>query len=221
MDRAVSKENLMEYLLRNERRLKVNILSEKRVVKFKAFKIARTFHTTPLKVLDLLIELKEDKKIKWFKREGSLICVELALSPVIAILLLLAITTSLAVLLYVTLCGAVPTILGGAVSYGYESISIDCVTLNEDGSFIIIVRNTGDVKTIIDSVYLLDYLTESFVAKAELLYVNGGGYDRYSIEPGQVIELSGTFSTSLCGTYRMKIVTVTGVEATTIVVVRD
>ena len=107
------------------------------------------------------------------------------------------------------------------VSYEYESICIDSAKLSSDGTFVIIVRNTGDVKATVDTIYLLDYLTSNLVARAELFYVNGNQYDKIAVEPNSVVEIHGTFGVTVWGTFTIKVVTLTGVEASVITIVRS
>ena len=138
-----------------------------------------------------------------------------ALSPVVAVLLLLAISVALTVMLYTTLVPMASSIVGYcAISQAVERVRVDSAVLFENSTFIVVVRNVGEVACELDDIYLVDSVTGSLVARSAVLLTDGQGYDRLRLEPGSVVEVAGSFGTTLTKgkVYEIKVVTANGVE---------
>mgnify|MGYP007013841958 CR=1 FL=1 len=72
----------------------------------------------------------------------------------------------------------------------------------------------GEVACELDDIYLVDSVTGSLVARSAVLLTDGQGHDRLRLEPGSVIEVTGSFGTTLTKgkVYEIKVVTANGVE---------
>jgi len=139
------------------------------------------------------------------------------LSPIVGIMLLVTISTILSVSIYIMLVPSINNMMNSEyTNQTFEKIKIDSVKLNVDSSFIIVVRNIGDVKASIDTIYLIDPTTNSLVAYSDTFFVNNEKYDIYFLESLSVIEITGSFGISLTQnkSYEIKVVTKRGNEGT-------
>jgi len=66
----------------------------------------------------------------------------------------------------------------------------------------------------LDDIYLVDSATGSLVASSAVLLMDGQGRDRLRLEPGSVVEVSGSFGATLTKgkVYEIKVITANGVE---------
>ncbi len=136
------------------------------------------------------------------------------IEPLVAAILLIAISIIVALAIYTWLSGYVQSTMSKAEGYVmYEAITIDAVnyssTLNTVSMY---VRNIGSVPVNISAAYVLDE-SGSIVCSNTKLTVK--------LEPNEVQKINVSCSSSLAsGTYLARVVTATGVKAETWFTVR-
>jgi len=139
-------------------------------------------------------------------------------------MLLALISIILSVIMYATFLPSLTRLIGQfTYKAGVERISLDSARLKEDSSLIIVIRNIGEVKCVIDTIYLFDSVNNLIVARAEKFIVNGKEYDKYSLEISFVVEISGSFGIALTKykVYKIKVVTTNDVESYYTVSLKD
>ena len=130
-------------------------------------------------------------------------------SPIIAVLLLIVITVTAALLTYLWVLGYIGSAQrSGQPSQLEEKIKIDGVKVSDTTVFIY-VRNIGSVRVVIQAAYILNATTGTVIdAKTDL---------NVGLDPGEVsgtnvyVEVSGTYTSGY--TYVAKVVTTKGTEA--------
>mgnify|MGYP000265217303 CR=1 FL=1 len=135
-------------------------------------------------------------------------------SPIIAVLLLIVITVTAALLTYLWVLGYI----GSAQKSGQpeqleEKIKIDGVKVS-DGTVTIYVRNIGSVRVVIQAAYILNATTGTVIdANTDLNVELGPGEVSGTTDEDNIVsvDVSGTY-TSGC-TYVAKVVTKKGTEA--------
>lgn len=134
------------------------------------------------------------------------------MNPVVGVLLLIAVSVSIISIVYISLSSLIPLVIPREENQGYEKITIDSATLYSNGTFIIIIRNIGEVPLVIDTIYLIDDLTDSLIAHVDTFTINGLQYDKYKLNVYDVIEIHGNFNVLLTSrkTYCIKVTTTTG-----------
>jgi len=130
-------------------------------------------------------------------------------SPIIAVLLLIVITVTAALLTYLWVLGYIGSAQrSGQPSQLEEKIKIDGVKVS-DGTVTIYVRNIGSVRVVIQAAYILNATTGTVIDAQTDLNVG--------LDPGEVsgtnvyVEVSGTYTSGY--TYVAKVVTTKGTEA--------
>jgi len=131
-------------------------------------------------------------------------------SPIIAVLLLIVITVTAALLTYLWVLGYIGSAQrSGQPSQLEEKIKIDGVKVSGN-TITIYVRNIGSVRVVIQAVYILNATTGAVIDANTNLNVG--------LDPGQVsgdtdvqITVSGTYTSGY--TYVAKVVTTKGTEA--------
>ena len=130
-----------------------------------------------------------------------------AVSPVIAVLLLIVIAVAAALLAYVWITGYVGTLESGTTpAQIQEKIRIEAVKISGTTLASVYVRNIGDTTITLSAVYLIDASTGGVISSTT---VSG------TLNPGSVTALDAGLGTLSAGeTYVVKVVTENGVEAT-------
>lgn len=130
-------------------------------------------------------------------------------SPIIAVLLLIVITVTAALLTYLWVLGYIGSAQrSGQPSQLEEKIKIDGVKVS-DNRVTIYVRNIGSVRVVIQAAYILNATTGTVIDAETNLNVG--------LDPGEVsgtnvyVEVSGTYTSGY--TYVAKVVTTKGTEA--------
>ncbi len=133
------------------------------------------------------------------------------ISPVIATLLLILITISASILVYVWVTGYASSVTSAEAPQLQERIKIDTVSVTENNDEInvtIYVRNIGNVEINVTSGYIIDATTSEVVGS--------NTEEELKVAPGKVELFNVTITNELSPgrTYIAKVVTKNGVEAT-------
>jgi len=148
----------------------------------------------------------------------------IGLSPIVAALVLILISVALNVMVYVVLLPSLNIHVGYSIpTRAIEKIKIDSVKLQIDSSFVIVVRNVGEVTCELDTIYLIDSVTDSMIARLESFIINGQEFDKYTINIRSVIEVTENFGITLTKNkvYKVKVLTTNGIEGSYKVVVKN
>jgi len=125
---------------------------------------------------------------------------EKGVSPVIAVLLMIAIAVAAAILVYVWSMGLIGTLTTGGGSQVREQVILDAYSWNATGSTITLyMRNVGNAEVQLDAVYLGGGMVDTDMATT--LFVQG---------PVVQVDLTptGTYASGVA--YTMKCITKTG-----------
>lgn len=79
---------------------------------------------------------------------------EKGVSPVIAVLLMIAIAVAAAILVYVWSMGLIGTLTTGGGSQTREQVIVDAYAWNATGDMTLYLRNVGSAEVILDAVYV-------------------------------------------------------------------
>jgi len=79
---------------------------------------------------------------------------EKGVSPVIAVLLMIAIAVAAAILVYVWSMGLIGTLTTGGGSQTREQVIVDAYAWNATGDITLYLRNVGSAEVILDAVYV-------------------------------------------------------------------
>jgi flagellin-like protein len=124
-----------------------------------------------------------------------------AVSPVIAVLLMIAIAVAAAILVYVWSMGLIGTLQTGGGSQTREQIELDAYSWMASDTLVLHLRNVGASNVIVDAVYVQGAAVET--GMNALLTVQGP-MSSLTVDPGSVITLVDGVA------YTIKVVTLTG-----------
>ena len=125
---------------------------------------------------------------------------EKGVSPVIAVLLMIAIAVAAAILVYVWSMGLIGTLTTGGGSQTREQVIVDAYSWNQTGNTITLyARNVGSAEVILDAVYVGgDMASTNMGTTLPVL----GPVIQVDVTPG------GTYTSGVA--YTMKVITKTG-----------
>ena len=125
---------------------------------------------------------------------------EKGVSPVIAVLLMIAIAVAAAILVYVWSMGLIGTLTTGGGSQTREQVIVDAYSWNQTGNTITLyARNVGSAEVILDAVYVGGNMASTNMGTTLPVL---GPVIQVDVTPG------GTYTSGVA--YTMKVITKTG-----------
>jgi flagellin-like protein len=122
-----------------------------------------------------------------------------AVSPVIAVLLMIAIAVAAAILVYVWSMGLIGTLQTGGGQQVREQIEMDAYNWQTPGTLTLYLRNVGAADVVIDEVYISG--EQATVTPVNLLVMGGASQVA-------VTEPTATYTSGVA--YTIKVITITG-----------